>query len=152
MLDYFKRLFSYNHWANSLLIEHLEKLPDLPPKALDRMSHVVLVEYLWRARIEGKTFGEDSSRARPLEEIARLSQGSHTLWMAWLERLGPDDLSGQRSYTMMDGTPMNSVVSDVLAHVVNHGTHHRGQIVASIRDSGTKPPALDYLYFTRERP
>lgn len=150
MLEHFKRLFAYNNWANNLLLTHLSEMPALPPKALDRMSHVVLVEFLWRARVEGKPFTEDLSVVRPLVEIRRLSDGSRDLWEQYLNSLDTSAFRENRSYTLMDGTPMTSVLSDVLAHVVNHGTHHRGQIVVSIRDAGTKPPALDFIYFARE--
>ena len=149
MTDYFKRLFEYNHWANGLLIENLGKLPAPPPKSLDRMSHIVLVEFIWRARVEGKVFTEDSSTTRPLDEVTRLNDGSFNLWLAFLERLAPEKYTEVIAYKTMAGKAMETRLSEILAHVINHGTHHRGQVVASIRDAGFEPPSLDLVYFTR---
>ncbi|MCB2230908.1 DinB family protein [bacterium] len=150
MLDYFTRLFEYNHWANSQLIERLGSLAEAPPKTLDRLTHIVQVEFLWRARAEGKVFAEDVFAAKQLDEIARLNEGSHRLWLAFLDSLTVEQLLEVKSYSTLSGDPKKSVLSDILAHVVNHGTHHRGQIVASIREAGSAPPALDFIYFARE--
>ena len=35
----------------------------------------------------------------------------------------------------------------VLAHVFNHGTHHRGQITAALTALGQPCPELDLVYF-----
>jgi uncharacterized damage-inducible protein DinB len=39
----------------------------------------------------------------------------------------------------------------MVVHVVNHGTHHRGQVTSMIRQLGEKPVSLDLIAFYREQ-
>lgn len=39
---------------------------------------------------------------------------------------------------------------DVLTHMMNHQTHHRGQISAVITRLGGAAPEMDYVYYKRE--
>jgi uncharacterized damage-inducible protein DinB len=50
----------------------------------------------------------------------------------------------------MDGTPFESPVWQIVSHVVNHATLHRGQVVAMLRQLGAKPPATDLIFYYRE--
>jgi len=45
----------------------------------------------------------------------------------------------------------NMKVWHVLSHVVNHGTAHRAQIGAMLRNLGHKPPPQDYIFFVMGR-
>ena len=42
-------------------------------------------------------------------------------------------------------------LAEILAHVVNHGTYHRGQLAHLLRDSGMAAPSTDYLIFVQDR-
>lgn len=54
-------------------------------------------------------------------------------------------------YNDMKGIRHNSQVSDIIHHLVNHSTFHRGQIVTMLRELGvTQIPSTDYITFTRE--
>jgi len=39
----------------------------------------------------------------------------------------------------------------IMQHVVNHGTYHRGQVIAMLRQLGAKGVATDLIAFYRER-
>ena len=39
----------------------------------------------------------------------------------------------------------------IVMHVVNHGTLHRGQIVGMLRQLGVKPPATDIVFYYYEQ-
>jgi uncharacterized damage-inducible protein DinB len=44
------------------------------------------------------------------------------------------------------------VLWQMLQHVVNHSTYHRGQVTTMIRQLGAAPPqAMDLIAFYRER-
>lgn len=48
-----------------------------------------------------------------------------------------------------EGVKYESTVLDILTHVVNHSTYHRGQIASLIAATGTKPAVTDYIALTR---
>jgi uncharacterized damage-inducible protein DinB len=54
-------------------------------------------------------------------------------------------------YTNTKGQTFENSVRDILFHVANHTTHHRGQIVAAVRQVGGEPFASDFILFAREK-
>jgi uncharacterized damage-inducible protein DinB len=52
----------------------------------------------------------------------------------------------------MKGIEFKSAVDEILFHVVNHGTFHRGQMITMLRELGyTSFPSQDLIAFTREQ-
>ncbi len=61
----------------------------------------------------------------------------------------PDDLNKRVEYENSEGRTFANDVKDILFHVVNHSTHHRGQIMMDLRVSGIAPEPLDYIFYKR---
>jgi uncharacterized damage-inducible protein DinB len=57
------------------------------------------------------------------------------------------DLQGTFLYKNSKGTEFNSKYIDVLFHLINHGTQHRGQINVLLRESGIEPVVNDYIFY-----
>ena len=51
----------------------------------------------------------------------------------------------------MAGTPYAEPLVQLLQHLVNHGTYHRGQVTTLLRQAGAETTSLDMLFFFRER-
>lgn len=59
-------------------------------------------------------------------------------------------LASQHSYQTTSGKPQQQTLSDILMHLFNHQTHHRGQAHSCLSVlTGAEPPALDLLIFQR---
>ena len=71
-------------------------------------------------------------------------------WEKWSEGLSDCDLDRDANYTLLDGTPFTTPVWQIVLHLVNHATLHRGQVMAMLRQLGTKPPATDLIFYYRE--
>jgi uncharacterized damage-inducible protein DinB len=71
-------------------------------------------------------------------------------WETWAESLTDGDMERMVAYKYMDGTPGSTPLSQVVMHVVNHATLHRGQVVAMLRQVGVKPPATDFIFYLRD--
>ena len=50
----------------------------------------------------------------------------------------------------MAGDPFLDNLTDILTHLVNHSTYHRGQITQLLRRPGMTPPGTDYILFARQ--
>ncbi len=142
----FTRLFAYDSWANAQLADALAKAGT--PKSMRWLSHVVAVEWLWHARIDGKPaplpVWPELSVTECREHIERLAQ-------TWKKLLaGAPDLARGASYKNSKGERYTTRLDDILTHVTIHGAHHRGQIVAEIRASGHEPPGIDYILAQRQ--
>lgn len=55
-------------------------------------------------------------------------------------------------YANLKGEAQCSTVAEIVRHVVNHGTYHRGQIVTMLRQLGHAAPNTDLIAFYRTRP
>ena len=83
-------------------------------------------------------------------EIAtqRLRKIDHDL-QEFPSQLTPADLDGSRGYKTTEGKACSNVLSDMLIHVVNHSSYHRGQITTLLRQSGAVPQSTDFILFIR---
>ena len=69
-------------------------------------------------------------------------------WQAWGDAL--QDASVAVTYKDLQGNPHTTPLWQIVLHVVNHATHHRGQAAAMIRAMGHTPPPLDLIRYYRE--
>lgn len=53
------------------------------------------------------------------------------------------------SYKDLSGNPWTTPLWQIVLHVVNHGTHHRGAVSGFLRAMGHPPPALDLMAYYR---
>jgi uncharacterized damage-inducible protein DinB len=158
----FRELAAYNRWANARLYAAAIALPDAvyrQPTGVffgslhGTLNHLLLTDRLWLKRLTGE--GEhpnkldtilyqdraDLTRARLLEDDRLI---------AVVDRYDDAALESPFSYRTTSGTPQQQVLSEILLHVFNHQTHHRGQAHACCSIlTGREPPSLDLLMFQR---
>src|SRR5436309_7961536 len=51
MIDYLRRLFAYDDWANREVLAALRNVPNPPARSLKLIAHILSAEGLWLARI-----------------------------------------------------------------------------------------------------
>ena len=111
------------------------------------LNHLLLVEHeVWYRR-----FAEGDSPVTQLDtevepDRAALSERLAEAALAWLPliEVWPESrLLGTLSYRRVTGEAATLPFAAALAHVFNHGTHHRGQVSAALTALGRPAPALD---------
>jgi uncharacterized damage-inducible protein DinB len=53
-------------------------------------------------------------------------------------------------YQDLKGNPWRQSVWQIVLHVVNHATHHRGQVSGFLRSMGHTPPPVDLIAYYRQ--
>lgn len=156
---YFAMLARYNVWATRRLFAHVDAVPEadyrrdagLFFKSLHgTLNHLLVGEHeLWRKRFaEGvsprlKLDAEvEADRTRLRERLIDDAQAWRGLIDAWPE----ERFDGVLEYTSTQGVAMRLPFAATLAHVFNHGTHHRGQISAALTAMGHDCPELDLVW------
>jgi uncharacterized damage-inducible protein DinB len=71
-------------------------------------------------------------------------------WDAFGQKWTEQDLDEAVNYQTLNGTLYSTPRWQIVLHVVNHGTHHRGQVAGFLRSMGVAPPQLDLAAFYRE--
>ena len=161
--DVLPTLVDYHYWARDRLFAAVETLTDDQlrrplgnsfPSIFDTMAHLCGADWIWRSRWEG-----ESPMALPKPEtwddLARIREA----WMdeerrirAIVNRLGPDGILRPIEYTGWDGRRQAQPFWQMLQHLVNHGSYHRGQVTTMLRQMGAPPAkSMDLIAFYRER-
>lgn len=124
-----------------------------PPleRAIGVMSHVAAARTLWLSRIDAAVLAPADGvfPIWDLETCVARTAETDEAWSAFAARLRAQDLERSIAYRALDGTAYSSTVAEILAHVVNHGSYHRGQAAMLIAQTGTRPPGTDLIGFTR---
>ncbi len=71
---------------------------------------------------------------------------------SFVESVGDPGLARVIEFKLLSGQPGKAAFSQMVQHVVNHGTYHRGQVTTMLRQLGVAPAkSLDLITFYRER-
>jgi uncharacterized damage-inducible protein DinB len=75
----------------------------------------------------------------------RLIEGAQR-WLPLIATMPAERFDATLAYTTTRGVPQSLPFAATLAHVFNHGTHHRGQITAAITAMGRACPEIDMVW------
>lgn len=152
MNETFLQLYDYNIWANEIVLDHLQSLPDgvfLEEVNLgfnsiaEVLGHLAAAEEVWFARIKGeKPPALISKRFATIEAARHYMSQLHTLNREFLASVG--DMGKRVTYNNFQNS-----VSEIVQQIVNHGTYHRGNITTILRHLGHKGIKTDYIAFLR---
>lgn len=159
-IDELRRLFRYNAWANARILDAVARVPEPDfvrdlgssyPSIRDTLVHAMSAEWAWLERWDGRSPGGPPAGwpEASLPELRRLWAGVEGGWRARLESATEADLDGVVAYRNTAGIPYRSRLGDVLRHVVNHSSYHRGQVVTMLRQVGAAAPSTDLVEYYR---
>jgi uncharacterized damage-inducible protein DinB len=142
-----QRHLAYNDWANSKLAEILSSVePSLidteTPSSFDTIKktvyHVWDAQEIWFTRLKGNEITDWPSKSftGSFEEGLKLFVESSKALHDFIASKDRDFLDKQIHYKNMKGVEYAQPVEDILFHLVNHGTFHRGQVVTMLRTLG----------------
>ncbi len=163
-MNQFVLMARFNAWVNERIFETVAQLTDAAYRE-DRgayfgsihhtLNHLLLVDRLWCARIEGRDHGIaaldqilyddfESLRAARADEDAR--------FIALVEGLDNARLAAPVAYRPLaaDRGEDKARTDHILLTLFNHQTHHRGQVHCMLTQAGLVPPPLDLIYFLDE--
>jgi uncharacterized damage-inducible protein DinB len=161
-VDQFKRFAAYNKWANARLYAAVLDLSETSYRLHvgvffgnlhGTLNHLLLTDRLWLKRLTGE--GDHPNRLDAIlyedrMELARARVVEDERLIAVIEKYDEAALKGLHSYKTTSGMPQSQVLGDILMHLFNHQTHHRGQAHACLSIlTGDEPPSLDLLVFQR---
>ncbi len=120
----------------------------------DTVAHIYAADLIWYTRWQGQSPTSLLSYDR-FPDVASL----RTAWVelegkvrAFVHELGEAGVSRVFEYKLMSGAAGSSPFAQMLAHVVNHASYHRGQVTTLLRQHGVAPPkSTDMITFHRLR-
>lgn len=150
MKTYFIELFQYNDWANERLIEYLRTIEQPPERCLKLISHIVSAQDIWLERIAGThDWNIQVWDLYSLQECAVLSTQSSLNWLKLIRKLRDKDYDKLITYKTANGNSYETPIRQIVTHVSQHASYHRGQINQLLRQNNIPPVEIDYIYYTK---
>jgi uncharacterized damage-inducible protein DinB len=154
-------MVDYHYWARDRLLDALEALtPEQYNRDLgnsfrsirETVTHIYAAEWAWYSRWQGEspTTLVPPDRFPDLAALRRQWREHETQLRAFVNSLDEAGTSRVIEYKLLSGQPGASPIWQMLQHVVNHASYHRGQITTMLRQIGM-PPAkpMDMIAFYR---
>ena len=162
-LAYLQTLLDYHYWARDIVLDAVTELPReqfVKPvegsfkSVRDTVAHIYAADWIWYTR----WIGQAPTSLIPYDQFPDAT----SIRKAWkdlesnvrqlVNNLGEDGINKAFDYKLLSGAPDTAPFWQMLVHVVNHGSYHRGQVTTLMRQLGARPPKpTDMIAFFRTR-
>lgn len=154
MKEHLLELLGYHGWATRNILNHMAKLPShlyqeslvsVFPSLSQVVNHMYDVDQIWYARIN-----KDYQRVeRDLDNIRNALSAFESLHHEMVNFVRTQDPRMTIHYQNSKGESFTNRLEEIIHHIVNHGTYHRGNIAAMLRQLGQTGVSTDYIYYLR---
>jgi uncharacterized damage-inducible protein DinB len=158
-----RHLLDYHYWARDRVLDAVRPLDvsafTAPRESSftsirDTLAHTYLAEWAWYSRWQGHS----PSAFPALDQFADIDALS-AVWhdteqrvRAFIEPMSDADTTRVIAYRLFSGVEAASPVWQMVQHVVNHASYHRGQVTTMLRQAGATPAkSMDLITYYRER-
>ena len=158
-MDTLGTLMRYKAWANELVFAAAAKLPEAELTAprkivfgnlVRTLNHVHAMDEVWRAHLEGRPHGFTTRNPEvcpALPELREMQKAMDGWFVRYADALSQEDEIVH--FHFIGGGPGSMTRRDILLHVANHGTYHRGNVASMMYQAGMAPPTTDLPVFLR---
>jgi uncharacterized damage-inducible protein DinB len=155
-------LARYNAWANKLIFEAVAWLPEgealKPRQTLFRnivhmLNHNYVIDRIFQAHLEGRAHGYTARNTPdhpPLAELWRAQQEIDAWYIAWSDGMTDEALAQTVSFTFVGGGQGVMTRGEILMHITNHTTYHRGYVADLFYQVPARVPTTDLPVFLRD--
>lgn len=147
MRAFFNELFDYNFYCNKKLIEGCNSMENVPERTIALFSHILNAHHIWNTRLLAVKREFDVFQIHPLTDWEDIHYDNQRNTFDMITNT--DRFDKRLDYETTAGKLYSNTVQEVLFHIINHSTHHRGQIAVDFRNNGIEPLALDYIFYKR---
>ena len=142
-----QNLINYTSLADKIIIDTFLEANKAMPVAEKLFSHVLNAQHIWTKRVFKEEIEYDRFQMHSVGDFENIHLRNLE---AMLQVFHTRDMEEPIIYTTSAAGSFTSSVSDILFHVVNHSTYHRGQIVSQFKLNDITPPVTDYVMLKRD--
>lgn len=164
MKPHFAMMARYNAWANARIYAAARGLSDAAYRKNvgaffgslhGTLNHLLVTDRIWMRRLTGAGEHPDRLDAILFDDLALLEQArvrEDERILRYVDRLREQDFDQEVGYATTSGVAQRNRRGEILAHLFNHETHHRGQAHAILTVLGiNEPQPLDLIAMLREK-
>lgn len=163
MKEILEQYAMYNNWANQKLTELIQTLPDDTlhkkyPVSFESIHltllHIWDAESIWwqRMKLQEVIIRPSSAFDGTTADISTSLLQQNKLWETWIKNASLAALDHVFMYQNFRQEQFKQPIFQMLLHVFNHGSYHRGQLVSLLRLAGIeKIPQTDFVVWSRKK-
>jgi len=167
MEQQFTKIYDYHVWSNQKVFARLKEVPEeilqqeiqsVFQSILDAAKHIYRVDVVWLNVMMGKSFDEivalmgvemEKINTMTFTELENAYQNIANQFEEFFSSLGYKDQPVVTEHPQFG--KLETTVSELVQHVSNHGTYHRGNITAMLRQLGYPGASTDYIFYLYEK-
>lgn len=161
------QMFNYHTWANQTILGRIKELPSSVlqqevntsfPTIAHALNHIYAVDKMWYLVVTGTGMKEALQACIPLNENILHSVDEYANIFAQLSEQYGEWFRNQADLeqTILLDNPYAGIrqtrLSEIVLHLVNHGTYHRGNVSTMLRQLGHASAMNDYALFWYQQP
>jgi uncharacterized damage-inducible protein DinB len=155
-------LYEFNAWANHKTLDaagalsreqFVRELGSSFSSVRDTLVHIYGVEWIWLERLRGRS-PVVFPATKEFAEVGKLQPQwteLETMQLQYARGITQAELDEVMDYQTLSFGRGRNPRWQMMQHVVNHGTYHRGQVTTLLRQLGAKALGTDLINFYRER-
>jgi uncharacterized damage-inducible protein DinB len=162
LLQTIRMLSRYAAWANDRLYE---ALADLPGRELTKphpivfgsiqrtLNHVYVMDLVWRAHLEGTRHAfttRNPDECPPFADLRAAQNDMDRWYIQYADGMHESSCAEIVNFSFIGGGNGSMSRGEIVLHVANHTTYHRGHIGSMIYEVPAEPPTTDLPVFLRE--
>ena len=154
---------TYNIWANNEMLKQIllltkeqqhQEIVSSFSSLYKTCYHMYDAENIWWQRLklmEHITRPSDNKEAT-MQDVANAWQQQSKIWLEWVSKTNEAQLTHVFAYQNTKKEQFKQPVHEMLLHVFNHATYHRGQLVTMLRQLNIEEiPQTDFIYWCRKK-
>lgn len=163
MKELLKQMSTFNIWAHQLLLQTISSLNEEQqqqevPSSFSSLYRTVLhiwdAESIWwqRLKLQERILVPSREFKGSFQELSSALISQSRQWEEWVHNASELQLEHVFQYTSLDKVQFKQPTWQMILHVFNHGTYHRGQLVNMLRQLGqTRIPDTDFIIWSRTK-
>lgn len=154
-----RMLTRYNAWANKTIFDAVAALPageagkprpTLFHNMVNTLNHLHVVDLVWQAHLKGHDHGIGALNTVLYSDLGRLWRSQQELdswYIVWSDALTEAAAEEIVRFTLIGGNKGEMRRSEIIVHVVNHTSYHRGFVADMFFQVPARPPLTDLPVF-----
>src|SRR5437868_12761282 len=154
---------TYHIWANQLMVDAVNQLPEEKQKQTvissfnslyKTLLHMWDADSTWwqRIKLQERIVHPSTDFKGSTKELGNNLLNQDKLWNEWISNAQEHMFQHVFQYQNSKREQFKQPVFQMLLHLFNHGTYHRGQLVTILRQLGLeKIPNTDFIAWSRKK-
>jgi uncharacterized damage-inducible protein DinB len=152
----------YSAWANELIFGAVSTLPPAEvtrPRTgafkniVHTLNHNYVVDQIFQAHLQGRPHGftaRNTAESPPLSDLWTAQRAIDDWFVSYSDAANERELGEVIHFEFVGGGAGAMTRGEMVLHVVNHTTYHRGFVTTCFYQIPTRPPTTDLPVFLRD--